>query len=426
VKIPLDKSGDTHLVLFEQYMGNTANIIVRVLLDCLFTESQHIDSLDALVKKHPYLYAKVCRGAEKNGTPNYYLEPILNGHLSYQITNANKNEIQTIFTSLSDRRYYHFDYPSGELAHVQIWQDDHQSLIELSCGHLVGEVESLLILLSDYLDFLNTSITSKPISNKRCSRLGFDIRRFGWNVKRKIIEPLKKPDASQLNSEPWPTPEFDFQRFSMPASRFKQISNWLTNNHITAKPFDVFYYIAACIFWRTLNREFNFWIIFSYRQLIKNPEKRNNIKSEAAFYPITINADNLNNANVWIENFQQIRKKALSMDNIIAKDDSIQALNKTIIDKPQLEGRQLLNAYIHMPEFAFNNYGKIDQFFGERTNFSVKDVDIQDGIPAQEVRMFGLGDEIKITPMFYKNTSLSPLAFWEMFNRELDKLMGDK
>jgi len=206
--------------------------------------------------------------------------------------------------------------------------------------------------------------------------------------------------------------------------KFTAIGEWLRGQNIEAKPIDVFYFAAARILNRRFRRDISFWIIFSYRHLLLNPSEHSSVNNEAVFCPADATDTDLNDLSEWIKSFHHKRKEALSKENILGMINFFRGLNKAMQGTPLEKGRMLLNSYIRMPDFAFNNYGILDKYFKDRETFSIKDVDIQDAVPAQEVRMFGLRNEIKFSPAIFSDSGFTPFEFWQEFNLEIDKLMN--
>ncbi len=245
--IPLDNVFDEHWIYVHRHQETGFNIVVRALVDCSFDESQITQTLMALSQKHPYLLGKVVEDPSARQGCRFYLETSSDKTLSQHIEKASEDQIETLLKQPSARREYLFDIENGELAHLQLWQNEKRCLLEFSCVHLVGDVTAVLLLCKDLLHYLDQSVVTGPgpSVNEIAQRLPFDEQRYGWQIEPQAITALPLPDGAPSNPDKWPPAEFLYGKYSMPLSKFNEIKAWLKNHGSDAAVSDLFYYVAT-------------------------------------------------------------------------------------------------------------------------------------------------------------------------------------
>ncbi len=428
MKIPLSNAFDTHWVYVHRYMGSSVNIIVRAHVDSRFHAHEIDNAIADLVAKHPYLVAKVCE-EERNSHAEFYLETIDNQALSAHYNEVKCGDIASILAGCSERRNYRFNIEMGELAHMEVWQDDSTTLIELSCAHLLTDVTGMLLLMSDFLKCLDTRKSSISLKADQCRRLPFDEVRYKWVEACKEPAPIPLPKVLSPNAEEWPDVHFEYCRQKFSSKKFSSIKSYLNGRGISAKVADFFYYILTLIYAREYGGGIQTNVILSFRHLLRDEIDVNNINTLAVFAHVDMSDQDLDDPASWMEYFYSVRDKAIDPENIIEFMYFFRCLNLTMPGDNVTKGRQILNTLLPVNSndavFAFNNYGIIDPFFEELSSFNLMDIDVQDGVLAQEVRMFSFRDKIHFNMMFSPQTlPFSVEEFWIKLNHYIDEALG--
>lgn len=423
MKIPLDNAFDEHWIYVHRHQKTGFNIAVRALLDSSFSESQVSQALSALCQKHPYLLGKVIEDPAARESRRFYLDTSNNNLLSYKIEKATLAEIETLIKQPSKRREYFFDIESGELAHLQLWQNQAQCLLEFSCVHLLGDVIAVLQMCKDLLDYLDQSSIGKPNIDKPMQRLMFDEQRYGWQIEQQPISPLPLPEGAPSNPEKWPPPEFLYGKYSLPLSQFDKVRKWLKQNNIDASVNDLFYYIASRLYNDTEENDLNFSVVLSFRHLLEGEIEQKNVNTSVIFSLIDMSDIGSGHVDAWLNQLNATRKASLSHQGIMGLINFLRSLNAALYGTDEKMGRALINAYLPINLFAFNNFGKLDHYFSHTKNFNVEEIDIQDGVPCQEVRMFSFKDRLHMNPMLSPKGPFAPEIFWQKFNTELERLL---
>ena len=102
----------------------------------------------------------------------------------------------------------------------------------------------------------------------------------------------------------------------------------------------------------------------------------------------------------------------------------LRCLNLTMRDTDINTGSRILDTYIPLDVFAINNFGKLDPYFENLENFTILDIDIHDAVPAPEIRMFGLNNQVYINPMFPPDSAIVPGEFIESVVNEIEMQTG--
>lgn len=427
MKIPLSNAFDTHWAYVQRYMGSSVNVILRTKLDKRFSISELDNAIDILVLMHPYLVSKVCE--ETVGTDSqFFLETIDGQMISSHFNDVNDSEIDAVLNKCSRYRDHCFNFGSGELAHIEIWRDAHHTLIELSCAHLLTDVTGALILMSDFLRSLDNQVERRDLCVSQKQRLPFDEKRYGWKNTPNKIHPLPLPEVLSQNAEKWPSLTFNYLRREFSTDKFLAIKNYLSDRNIKAKVPDFFYYILSLMYASEYDGSIQTNVILSFRNLLESYEEINSINTLAVFAHVDMSAENLADQKSWIEYFYAARKKIVSVEEVIGFMNFFRCLNISMPGNDVIKGRQLLNTLLPVNSqdavFVFNNYGVIDQYFSSFKRFKVVDIDVQDGVLAQEVRMFSFDGKVYFNMMFSPETvPFSVSEFWEKFNFHIDKIL---
>lgn len=421
--IPLDNVFDEHWIYVHRHQKTGFNIVVRALVNCSFSESQITQALDALSQKHPYLLGKVVEDPGSRQGCHFYLDTSCDNLISHKIEQATTVQIETLLKQPSARREYLFDIENGELANLQLWQNENQCLLEFSCVHLVGDVTAVLLLCKDLLHYLDQSIVAEPSVNEIAQRLPFDEQRYGWKIEPQAITPLPLPDGAPSNPEKWPPAKFLYGKYSMPLSKFNEIKTWLKKHGSDAAVGDLFYYVATRLYNEADESDLNFSVVLSFRNLLEAENEKNNINTSVIFSLIDIQDIDGENINVWLNKLNTTRKASLSHQGVMGLVNFLRCLNTSLYDADEQTGRALINAYLPINLFAFNNFGKVDHYFDHTNNFNVKEIDIQDGVPCQEVRVFSFKERLHIHPMLSPTGPFTPKTFWEKYTTELEKII---
>lgn len=421
--IPLDNAFDEHWIYVHRHQKTGFNIIVRAQLDSNFTENQVIQAVAALCRKHPYLLGKVVEDPSEREGYRFYLEISNEKALSQKIEEVSSVEIETLMKQLSKRREYFFDIEKGELAHLQLWQNKEQCLLEFSCVHLLGDVTAVLLIVKDLLHYLDQSRNGVPSIEKPVQRLMFDEKRYGWEVEQQPILPLPLPENAPDNPDKWPPPEFLYGKYSFPLSQFNVIRQWLKDHQIEATVNDLFYYIASNLYSEVDEDDLNFSVVLSFRHLLKGGIEQNNVNTSVIFSLINMNDIDAGNVRAWLNQLNATRKAALSQHGIMGLIHFLRCLNAALYEADEKTGRALINTYLPIDLFAFNNFGKLDHIFDHTKNFNVTEIDIQDGVPCQEVRMFSFKGRLHMNPMLSPKGPYTPEKFWQKFTSELKAIL---
>ena len=421
--IPLDNVFDEHWIYVNRHQQTGFNIVVRALLDCSFNESQVSHALTALSQKHPYLLGKVVENPGVRKGSRFHLETSSGNSLSHHIEQASNDQIEVLLKQPSERREYLFDIENGELVHLQFWQNEKQCLLEFSCVHLIGDVTAVLLLCKDLLHYLDQSIVAEPSVNETAQRLPFDEKRYGWQIEQQPITPLPLPEGAPSNPDKWPPPKFLYGKYSMPISQFNNIRAWLKNQDSDAAVSDVFYYIATKLYSEANVDDINFSVVLSFRHLLEDEQEQNNINTSVIFSLIDMQDISSVDVNDWLNKLNTTRKDALSHQGIMGLINFLRCLNASLYEADEQIGRALINAYLPINLFSFNNFGKVDHYFDHTNNFNVKEIDIQDGVPCQEVRVFSFKEVLHMHPMLSPTGPFTPETFWQKYTSELEKLV---
>lgn len=410
---------EIHLFLTEKYQGSTANIIVRVLVDCTFSTNQLSDALIALGNRHPYILARYFSGKDQRTSARVYCETKKNRRIKFDVERCTDQALKVQMDTLSEMRHHLFDHEKGKLCHLRVFQSENSSLVEFSASHIIGEVPSVIILLGDLLGFLDQSLEQDIEKVEPCKKFIFDEELFGWPKAEQTVFSIEVPEESQRNFHKWTLGKSDYRRFSITIDQFKGVSNFLKRNNINAKVVDVFYYEASRILYGILKRDPNFWLIMGYRHLLKDRSLRSSVFNFAFFEPVSYVQFDTGDVNKWLEAFYQYRKKLITPDGVAAARNFFNSLNVAMQGTDISYGRMLMNSVVKFPDFAFNNYGEIDNYIGVPQRFSLIDIDIQNGVPGQEIRFYTFRGKLFFNVIFSKEEPVNVDHFWKEFTQRI-------
>ncbi|MFC1684421.1 hypothetical protein ACFL0R_02985 [Pseudomonadota bacterium] len=424
MQIPLDFSFDTHFVYVDQCHENTLNIIVRAVVDTLFSDNQINTAATALVNKHPYLTFAVAENRTQDAKAPFILVNTGANRLSTTIRSVSDDIYFTIMQKPSPMREHRFDLFKGELAHAEYIHNNNSTIIEFTCAHLIGDVTAAIMLFSDLLHYLDHTTSAQEKTTYPQSRLIYDEVRYGWKERAEPAAILPAPDTMPSNDSLWPKPPTSYKRGHLPINIIIDIKNWLSDNNIEGKITDVFYYVIEHLYTKEYSQDLSFSAIFSFRHLFTKQEDISNVNSSAIFAHLEVSKDLLDSPKKWIESCYKVRNKAIRKEGIMETMHFLRCLNYSMRNKNIEDRRALINAYIPINSFfAINNFGLIDTHISEPTNFKIMDIDIQDGVPTQEVRIFGYGNTLHINPMLIPDSPISAQTLWDDFSATLTKLI---
>jgi len=294
-------------------------------------------------------------------------------------------------------------------------------MIEFSGSHIIGEVSSFIILMGDFLKFLDQTYKTTDIIVKPCQKFVFKEELFGLE-KKELPDPLVSvPEKFEQSFDKQFLPEAELRRRKIPIKRFREIKNWLRKNNIQAAVSDVFYCIASRVLEKFLNREPDFWLILSSRRFLK--DNSSHFLYDFAFWvPVSPKQFNTKNAAKWLKEFNCHKKDSATAYGSVNKRNFLHSLNKAVQGRSIEQGRMILNSMVKFPDFTFNNYGVIDEYIGKFENFSIKDIEVQDGVPVQEIRFFTLNEVLYFNTTIFKNYKIDIDKFLSEFNNSLKAL----
>jgi hypothetical protein len=423
-KFKLKSPKDIRFMLIEQYQTSTANILIRTIIDTCPDESQIQRALKALGEKHPYIMTKFYEEQGDYGSEFYY-EYQENKDISYTSEEIADNEIAGKMDQLSEMRNHLFNHASGEICMVKIYKGENSSMVEFSGSHIIGEVPSFIILMGDFLKFLDQSYKATDIIVKPCQKFIFKEELFGLEKEKIELCDIPVPEKSEQNFDKWFLPEAELRRMAIPIKRFREIKNWLEDNNIEAAVSDVFYYIASQVLQKFLNREPDFWLALSVRRLLKNISLHSSVYNFDFWVPVSSNQFDATNAAKWIEEFSLYKKNFTTTPYSIVKRRNFcrsRSLNRAMAGTSTYHGRMIMNSIVKFPDFIFNNYGVIDEYIGKFEHFSIKDIEVQDGVPIQEIRFFTLNEVLYFNTTIFKNYKIDIDKFLSEFNNNLKAL----
>lgn len=424
MKIPLDYSFDTHFIYVDQCHKTTLNIVVRAIANRVFSSSQIQTAINQLIKRHPYLASTVKENAPQKAMESFYLETLNSDIISTNMRSVGGDELSRIMQNPSPMREHRFDLLNGEVAHIEWIQDSNSTFIELSCPHLIGDVTAIVLLFSDLIKYLDQAVSGHLADIQPQSRVIYDEARYGWASTNQPVTDLPFPEGHTFNDSLWPEPPSSYKRGQLSIEKISNIKEWLNRNNIEGKITDVFYYVLEYLYTKKYNQNLNFSAIFSFRHLFNKAEDITNINSSAIFAMLDVSKTLLDSPKEWIENCRKIRNQAIQKEGIMEMMHFLRCLNHSMLTRDTRNKRALINAYIPINSFfAINNFGLIDQHIKPPKNFKIMDIDIQDGVPTPEVRIFGYGDTLHINPMLDPENQISAGTLLTDFSNTLTQLI---
>lgn len=429
MRISLSDAFDTHWIYVHRYMESSVNVVLRVRIDKRLPVEDIDIAVDALVSRHPYLMSRVCEEKTINDVSQFYLETIDEGSLSRNFNEVEGGEIEVVLNNVSQWRTHCFDLENGELAHVEVWRDKESTLIELTCAHLLTDVTGIMLLMSDLLGALDSDEALDELRTSSCQRLPFDEVRYDWKKEHEQSVALPLPEKLSPNAEKWPEVHFEYLRKEFSIEKFSKIKSFLSKNHIKAKVADFFYFILSLMYLREYGGSIQTNAILSFRHLLENDIDINSVNTLAVFSHVDIPDEKLSDPALWMKHFFEVRIGVIKQESIIEFMNFLRCLNLAMPGRDVIKGRQVLNTLLPVCSndkvFVFNNYGVIDTFFDGLNRFGVTDVDVQDGVLAQEVRMFSFKQKIHFNMMFSPDAlPFTTEEFWMQFNLYIDDVLG--
>lgn len=425
-QIVLDNAFDSHFIYVEESQDNTLNIIIRIVLDCSLNDACIHEAYRNLLQKHPYLTGIVVdnRATDQKEFP-FCLKIEENFDFTAQILEVDDSEIDIVVNSISDMRFYRFQTRQESLNKLKVWKSRSRTLVELCCPHLVTDLQGGALLMADLCNFFDASLSHREVPIFPSKRLIFDEVRYGWKAESSQINPLKIVEFTPESAQQWIKPESSYQRNYLEVEKFYQIKKWLSEKKIKAKVVDLFYYAIAKTYKNLCNLDISLLVTFGFRQLLDSEEERNNINTSAVFFPIDMSEVDINQPKDWIEAFYIKRNARMTPDGVLEVINFFRSLNQSMEASNPIYNRQVINQIKKMgATFLINNIGSLDRIFCQYQNFNIVDIDIQDGVPGEELRMFGYKDKIYFNPMFKNSAPLQSKEFYPLIINEINELTG--
>jgi hypothetical protein len=418
---PLDAGIDTHFVYLSRSHATTVNIVVRAQLNRPVEDGVANAALEALTALHPYLVGVVTQLSDTQFALMHSRDRLP----TLAIQEASDATLLAIMQRASERKQYLFALERGELAHLQIWRSSNGCVVELSFAHLLGDVTAGLMLFRDLLTFLDQAIAGSVVPPRPRQRLLYNERRLGWNVELRPVVPLSPPPDRPLDYRKWQYRNTAYQRFAMPMGKFAAVRQWLQEHEVVGSVTDVFYYILARLYHPPVLENSKFLAIQSFRHLCSQAVDVENINTSAIFCPLA-HGEDLAHKERWIAAVHAARRRAVTEQGVTDVMHFFRCLNRSMQELSVDSMRALISAFVDMDVLAINNYGIVDRFMTGYQHFAVLDVDIQDGAPAQEIRLFSYQGIVHMNPMLDPSGPLAPQELWAGLNYELDHLLGSK
>lgn len=425
MKIEITNPSEIHLIFLAKYQKSSANIVARVEIDYCATQTELEVAANKLVEKHVYLNARYYVD-EESSQYKYYYEEISEKQYDVEIHNKTNPELSQLMTSLSPMRTYLFSLEQGELFKIVVYQGIDRCIVELTIAHIVGEAPSALILMGDYLHYLDQGLSKEIDKTVKEKKYFFYAEDFGWSNSELQRINVSDPGEGASSFDPWSMPAAQLARHELPADTFLQLRNWLNSNNISAKVSDLFYFVVSELLKEFLNKSPEFWLIMSYRNLAQRQRLARAIYNFAFFAPVA--SDQFDNSNIkaWLEGFYQYRSHLITQEGVSMSRSFRYNLNRAMEGTSLQVGKRIMNSVTKFPDFAFNNYGKIDQYIGSHNNINVTDIEIQDGTPVQEIRYFSFKNKLYMNSTFFVCNRIDAGLFWDNFFKQIFELIDGK
>ena len=423
MKIEVTDPTEIHLLLLEKYQKSSANIVIRAVIDQCFDAHIYAQALNALITSHPYLCARYTSEIN-SGEHRYYYEEVCTDDAIVNIVQLDNKQINSHMNTLSSQRNFLFKHDAGVLYHLNVFTGDTNSMLELTCPHIIGEIPSILILMGELLANIDQIVCTGTSNSPVHKKYNFNENDFAWD--KFVYENLdfESCDLNTINTDPWVLPDATLERHKLDALYFKKIKNWLSINNINATTSDLFYNIAHHVLTDMLGGCPDMWLILSYRSKAVEEKTKSSIYNFAFFAPVNTSIFNDESQQQWLESICTYRQNLITQEGVYASRNFFYSLNKAMEGKDLSDGKNIMNSLVKFPDFAFNNFGQIDPYVGKHKRFNIIDFDVQDGTPAQEIRYFSLGDTLYINPTFFNASKLDITTFWAMFEKKLMELIN--
>jgi hypothetical protein len=422
-KITITDPGEIHLLLVEKYQRSSVNVVVRAVLNRSFPLELFGKSAFHLVTKHPYLNARYYI-SKFNKQFLYFYEELDEYLNNIELISSSDECIHNLMNTLSNMRTYLFDHASGELYKIKAYMGETRCMVELTVSHIVGEIPSALLLMGDYLQYLDNCVSDIVVPLNTNQKYFFNEKDFGWNNCEYQDIVFEVNHAYTLTQDPWTMPAAVLRRHMFPNDLFQDIQNWLSSRKIKAKVSDMFYYVASAVLDESLGRSPELWLILNYRNKSNLEYVKNGIYNFAFFSPVNSALFDNTSIKSWLESFQEYSNHLITRDGVCQTRSLFNSLNKAMQGTELEHGKAIMNSYVKLPDFAFNNLGRIDHYIGTFENFSLSDIDVQDGTPVQEIRYFSLNNVIYFNPTFFIDDVVDVDKFWDAFLEKIDRIKG--
>lgn len=418
MKVEIYDPGEIHLILVEKYQSSSVNIVIKAKIGVALSAETLKKASLLLVEQHPYIYSKYY--SEENFDKFRYFYDDLEGfNGDIELTKIKDEDSSILMNSLSEMRTYQFNHEAGELFKISAYQGESTTVIELAASHIIGEVLSIIQLMGDYIRFIDKFLSNMSPVIQKNKKYFFNESDFSWDKCQYNDLGFNVNLPNEEIDNPWDMPKVNLKRYKIKVDSFNKIKKWLADNSIKAKVSDVFYYVANKVLAEKLGRNIDMWLILSYRNKAINEEAKNSLYNFAFFSPVNNDCFDCGSIKSWLESFFNYREKLVTPEGVCLSRNVFYSLNNAMEGKDVALGKNIMNSIVKLPDFAFNNFGRIDSYIGELNNISVEDFEIQDGAPIQEIRYFSLNDKIYFNPTFFIKNNINIDEFLDGFVKSL-------
>jgi len=414
MKFEISDPAERHLILVERYQNSSVNIVVKTKINHVIYERDMCLAVKHLLRKHPYLNARYFID-NSSGEYRYFYQEMKDPQYRIECFPIMDKKCLDIMDSLSDLRSYCFNYAAGELFRVKVYQSENFSIVELVASHIIGEVPSIIILMGDILKNIDSLVGGVPVCSDRKEKYIFNEADFSWQDFNYTNLGLETAKIEKATNNPWVLSESKLRREKFPVDLYQKIKSWVLKSAADVIVSDIFYYAANQVLKELLGKDPDMWLILSYRGNSIDNKMHDGIYNFAYFSPISCESFAQDDDRKWLRSFAANRNSAISADGVYQVRNFIYSLNIAMQGEGIERGIDIMNAYINLPEFAFNNFGKIDRYIGELKNIDILDIEIQDGTPTQEMRYFSYKEEIYMNLTLFRNSGLNIDKFWRLF-----------
>ena len=416
---PLDNVFDEHWIYFDQIQHTTFNILTRFRLQGSITECSIQSALNHLHQKHPYLNAQVEKQPNGEGFQLVYNPST---PLKYRLIESTEDALNTLMNTRSPMLKKRMNLYAGELFFLTIWQANDQWVLECCIPHFLADTLGLLTLSSDLLDYLDNPANTNEISPQE--RYSYHQLTADWPIDERPITPLSLDPSEAIPNPDWKTTSIAYQRKIFPKNTLQQLKDLLVANKMQAKEMDFFYYILEQMYNKHFQQKMPLSCVFSYRSLL-NKQHQNAINNLIVFSLIDVDKQQFPTPADWMDDFAFQRHSIVCKQGAMEIAYYLKNLNHTLKHSSKDEAQPLLNQLISYQVSMINNLGNLDTYFSP-SNFKILDIDIQDAVPAQEIRTFSYQGERHFNlSLPHTHKLLSTEQFWQLFMKEVNYLLGN-